>query len=328
MISIATLISNLFADSRRTIEDQTAGFLGHNTSFQAAKDPKKFLANNQTKSQALATEVMRLTTIIGTSQADQQVGRTLTEVEKKTALERLSFNFSALHNDYLIESAEERARLLQIIFPHGMDDFTSASYTTLPTLLGVVLSQVQDPKNNVPAVFTEKTVAGLSPFADVRASQVAQQEATAKARRQLGLLLSQLQEQCTRNYHALCFVNEDDRSSVATFFNSRYFGEPQATAHPGVHAGKVAKMRTNQVVNLAEAPARYVALSLKVDENRTLAFYRTDDPKAPAPANALLVDKNSPCILPLADVPGTGAFLVVRNDGAYVGHYVAELLTA
>lgn len=328
MISIATLISNLFADLRRTIEDQTAGWLGHNTSFQAAKDPKKFLVPNQGKSQVLATEVTRLLTIIGTSQADQQVGRTLTEAEKKTALERLGFNFSALHNDYLIESAPERARLLQLIFPHGMDEFTSASYTTLPTMLGVVLSQVQDAKNNVPDIIIERTVAGLTPFADVRASQVAQMEATAEARRLLNKLLPQLQEQCTRNYHALCFVNEDDRSSVATFFNSRYFGEPQATAHPGVHAGKVAKMRTNQVVNLAEAPARYVALSLKVDEDRALAFYRTDDPKGPAPADALLVDKNSPRTLPLADVPGTGAFLVVRNDGAYVGHYVAELLTA
>ena len=32
--------------------------------------------------------------------------------------------------------------------------------------------------------------------------------------------------------------------------------------------------------------------------------------------------------LPLADVPGTGALLLVRNETAFVRHYVAELLTA
>ena len=328
MISIATLIGNLFADSRRAIEDQVAGFLSHNATFQQALDPQGVLKANQTATQALADAATSLSTTIGTSQADQQVGRTLTQAEKATALERLGFTFSALHNDYLIEDAAERARLTQLIYPHGMEAFSGADFTTQPTLLGVVLAQVQDPKNKVPAVITTKTVAGLTPFANVRASQVAQMAATAEARRQLGLLLPQLQEQCTRNYHGLCFVNQADRSLVAAFFNSRYFGEQQATAHPGLHAGRVAGLHTNRVVNLAEAPTRFTALSLKVDEARALAFYRTDDPQAPAPATALLVASATPATLALADLPGTGALLVVRNDTAYVGHYVAELLAS
>ena len=327
MTDLQTLIDASFADAKRSSEDLVAGFVVTNNLFQRAPDPGQVLAPNKTRSQELAGQATGLLTAIGASQVDQQAGRTLTEAQKATALMRLSFTFSALHNDYVVPEAAERARLLALLFTHGMDDFTSADFTTLPTKLGVVVEQVQDPKNKVPKVIASKVVADLTPFTDVRAEQVALMQATDEARGKLRALLPLLLAQLTRTLHALCFANEDNLGVVAAYFAGQ-FGQPRTTAHPGVHAGQVARTRTNQVTNLAAAPARYVRLSLKVDEERALLFYRTDDPKAPAPADALEVSKATPLTLALADVPGTGALLVVRNDTAYVGHYVAELLTA
>ena len=315
-----------FADAKRPIEDLVNGFIITNNLFQKAPDAGGLLTPNKTRSQALATQATGLLTIIGASQIDQQTGRSLTEVQKATALERLSFTFSALHNDYVVPEATERKRLLDLLFAHGMDDFNSADYTTLPTKLGVVISQVNDPKNNVPPIITTKVVADLTPFADVRADQVALMKATVEARLKLRGLLAQLLAQLTRTLHALCFVQEDNLGGVAAYFADEFTQKP-GKAHPGVRAGKVTKMRTNQVLNLAAAPARYTHLSLKVEEEgRDLLFYRTDNPKGPVPASALRVSKATPLTVPLPAVPGTGAFLVVHNPTAYVGHYVAELL--
>ena len=327
MTDLQTLIAASFADTKRSADDLVAGFVVTNDLFQRAPDPGQVLAANKTRSQALASQARALLITIGTTQIDQQAGRTLTEAQKATALERLSFTFSALHNDYVVPEAAERARLLALLFAHGMDDFTSADYTTLPTKLGVVVGQVQDAKNQVPAVIATKVVADLTPFTDVRTEQVARMQATDAARGKLRTLLPLLLAQLTRTLHALCYANEDNLGVVAAYFAPQLSARGSA-AHPGVHAGQVARQRTNQVTNLAAAPARYTRLSLKVDEERALLFYRTDDPAAPAPADALAISKATPQTLALAAVPGTGALLVVRNDTAYVGHYVAELLPA
>ena len=327
MQNILRLLGVVFADSQRPIEDTSAGFLEHNTLLQALADPKGLLKTNKTRSQAYAVQLMGYTTAIGSSQAGQQVGRTLTQTEKDKALARLRANHAGLSSDLVVADVALRATLLQLLYPSGLGDFSTASFKTLPDKLRVYLDQVQNPENKVPEAIATKSVEELTPFATARDKQLGQQQDTIQARNQRRQLLPALEEQLTRNLHALCVVFEDDRSQVATFYNIRYFGDA-ATAHPGRHPGRVDKMHTNQVLNLTEQPARYTRLSLTVDEDFDLLFYRTDDPKAPAPATALRVSNATPQVLPLAEVPGTGALLVVRNDEAFVGHYTAELLTA
>lgn len=327
MQNLLRLLSVVFADATRSIEDTSAGFLEHHTLFQALPDPNKLLAANKKRTAAYAEQLLGFTTVIGSSQAGQQVGRTLSVAEKDKAVARLKSNLAALNNDFVIADAELRATLVQLLYPRGLEEYSKATFKTLPDKLRVYLDLVQDPGNKVPAAIVEKSMDELTPFAAAREKQLTQQQATEQARQQRRDLLPLLDEQLTRNLHALCVYFEDNRSQVASFFNNRYFGE-QAVAYPGRYAGQVAKMHTNQVVNLAEAPARYTRLSLKTDEDFALCFYRTDDARAPAPAQALRITSATPLILPLTDVPGTGALLVVRNDTAYVGHYVAELLTA
>lgn len=325
MQNLLRLLGVVFADPTRSIEDTSAGFLDHNTLLQALPDRGGLLKANQQRTADYAAQLLGHATAIGSSQAGQQVGRTLTGAEQEKALARLKSNQAALNNDFVVPDAARRATLLQLLYPRGLDDYSKASFKTLPDKLRVYLDLVQDPKNQVPAALAEKSVEELTPFATARDRQVAQQQVTGQARQQRRQLLPLLEEQLTRNLHMLCVYYEDDRTQVASFYNNRYFGE-QAAAQPGRYAGQVAKMHTNQVLNLAEAPARYTQLSLRTDDDFALAFYRTDDPQAPAPAGALLITNAAPRTVALADVPGTGALLVVRNESAYVGHYVAELL--
>ena len=327
MQKIQVLIGELFADSKRSIEDLTAGFDNHNTLFQVAPDKKGLLKVNQVRSQTLLGQLNGLTSAVGSGQATQQAGRTLTQDDRQKALDRLSANEAALRSDYLVEDAKLRQRLLQLLFPNGLTAFGTAPLKALPDLLRVFLDLVQDPKNGVPDIFVERTVADLSPFANTRDTQITQIQATELARAERRGLLPAIQEQLTRNLHALCFLFEEDRSQVASYFSTRYF-EDQAVSRPGRHAGSVAPGKTNQVVNLATAAARYTTLSLRVDEPRPLNFYCTDDPKMPHTGNSLVVTQASPLTVLLADVPGTGALLVVCNPGGAVGHYVAELLVA
>lgn len=326
MQNILRLLGVVFADPQRAIEDLSAGFLEHNALLQAVPDPNKFLQKNKKRSQDYADLLTGFNTAVGSGQAGQQVGRTLTQAEQKKALKRIQVNHANLSGDIVVPDAGLRATLLQLLYPNGLTDFSSANFKTLPDKLRVYLDLVQDAKNQVPKIIVERSVEELTPFAAARTRQLTQMQDTSKARGKRRLLLPELEEQLTRNFHCLCVVFEDNRSEVTTYYNSRYLGD-DAVPHPGRHLGRVDKMHTNQVLNLAAQPARYTRLSLAVEEDFALLFYRTDDPKAPAPAEALRVDATTPVTVNLADVPGTGPLLVARNDGAYVGHYVAELLT-
>lgn len=320
------LLGVVFADPQRAIEDLSAGFLKHNTLFQVVPDPNKILEANKARSQAYAEQLMGYNTTIGSSQAGQQVGRTLTEAEKNKALARLRANHAALSNDYVVPDATLRTTLLQLLYKNGLEDFSLANYKNMPDKLRVYLDQVQNPENNVPVAIIEKSIDELTPFATAREKQLKQKKDTTTARGKRRQLLPALEEQLTRNFHCLCVVFEADRLEVATFYNSRYLGD-DAVPHPGRHIGRVDKMHTNQVVNLGAQIVRYTRLSLVVEEEFALFFYRGNDTKAPVPADALRVSADTPLTVALADLPGTGPLLLVRNDGAYVGHYEVQLLT-
>jgi hypothetical protein len=312
--------------SARSIEDLSAGYLEHNTLFQPLPDPDKFLQKNKERSQAYADQLLGFNTSIGSSQAGQQVGRTLTQTEKDKALTRLRANHSALTNDCVVPDATLRTTLLQLLYKNGLEDFSKASFKTLPDKLRVYLDQVQNPENKVPEIIIEKSVAELTPFATARERQLQQKKDTTTARGKRRLLLPELEEQLTRNFHCLCVVFEEDRLEVATFYNNRYLGD-DAVPHPGRHLGRVDKMHTNQVLNLDAHPTRYTRLSLTVDEDFNLLFYRAPDAKAPVPATSLRVSADTPLTAALAAIPGAGPLLLVRNEQGYVGHYEAQLLT-
>lgn len=223
MMKIAKLVDNVFADSERSIEDLTAGFLHHAGLLPAAPDPAGLLTRHRADTQALAERLMVLATAVGTGQATQQTGRTLSADEHTSALRRVRANAAALDSDYLVPDAAERARLRQLLYPAGLGAFTEAPLKVLPTLLRVYLDAVQDPANRLPAAFAERTVAELTPFAAARTVQAQQQQATTQARDQRRQLLPALEEQLTRNLHALCVLHEADRGPVASYFAAQYF---------------------------------------------------------------------------------------------------------
>lgn len=323
---IVRLIGNLFADTERGIEDLTAAFLAHNTLFQGAPDKLKILGPNQTRTANLAVQLTALTTAVASGQATQQAGRTLSEVERATALARLKANEAALRSDYVVADAKLRARLLQLLFPGGLSAFSSAPLKTLPDLLRVFLDLVQDPANEVPEAVVSKSVEDLTPFAAARATQLVQQQATDNARTQRRDLLPALEEQLTRNLHALCLVFEEDRTVVAGYFPAAYF-EDAAPNQAGRHDVTVAPAHTNQVLDLGRAAARFTHLRLRLTEGPALALFRTADARQPYPGPVREVKAGAPLLLPLAQLPSTGPWLVARNAGPGVAHYVAELLT-
>lgn len=326
MQKIGRLLGNLFADTERSIEDLTAAFLAHNTLFQPAPDPGTVLGPNKARTAALATQLTALTTAVGSGQATQQAGRTLSEAERTAALARLTSNEAALRSDYVVTDEKLRARLLQLLFPGGLSAFSQAPLKSLPDLLRVFLDLVQDPENQVPAVVVTKSVEDLTPFASARTAQLVQQQATEKARTDRRALLSALEEQLTRNLHALCFAYEDDRAAAASYFPARYF-EDAAPSRPGRHDGTVAPAHTNQVLDLGAAAARFTHLRLRLTQGTALAIFRTTDARQPYAGPVREVRPDAPLLLPLAQLPGTGPWLVARNAGPNTGHYVAELLT-
>jgi hypothetical protein len=325
MQNILRLLGVIFADPQRSIEDLSAGFLEHNTLFQAVPDPTNFLKKNKERSQTYAEQLTGFNTSIGSNQAGQQVGRTLTLAEKKKALKRIQMNHASLSGDIVVPDATLRATLLELLYPNGLEDFSKASFKTLPDKLRVYLDQVQNPDNQVPQLLIDRSVDELTPFATTREKQVLQQLTTTTARSKRRLLLPHLEEQLTRNFHGLCVVFEEDRTEVTAYYNSRYLGD-DAVPHPGRHSGRVDKMHTNQVVNLDAQPARYILLTLQVEEDFDLLFYRATDSKVPAPADALRVSAATPLTVALTAIPGTGPLLLVCNENAYVGHYEAQLL--
>ena len=325
MQKITRLLGNLFADPNRAIEDTASAFMKHNKLFQVAADPDGVLMKEKQASQQLADELEGIVKDLGTGVAEQKEGRTLTEAEYKTALSRLRDNHAGLNTSYFPAPAEVRAKLNQLLYSDGMNPYNAATKDSLPGIISTYLSIVQNPANQAPAIFISNSENELGPYAVIRETQTALIQKTDEARARRRKIVPRLEEQMTRNLHSLCFVYPDDRSIVATYYNASLL-EDQATAHPGRYLGRVDKMHTNQVVNLAEAARRYVSVSLKVDESRYLLFYRTDDPKGPVPVEALKVSHDTPQTLLLADLLGTGAFLVAHNPHAYVGHYAVQLL--
>lgn len=325
MKKILSLLGNQFADPGRAVENTSTAMIEHNTVFQRAPDPDNILDREKARTQAITDEVLAVIRAVGTGQAMQQNGRTLSTAEFQTALDRLRDNRTGLDTSYFPATLAVRTKLKGLLYPNGMEPYNQANVQTLPLLINDYLGLVQDPENQAPEVFVTNSVDELTPYAAVRASQVQQMQQTSEARIRLRALVPRMEEQFTRNLHGLCFINPDDRSIVATYYNASLL-EDQGSAHPGRYLGRVDKMHTNQVVNLAEANARYTSISLKVDETRDLYFYRTDDPRGPLPADFLRVNRDSPSINTLDGIPGTGAFLVAHNPSAYVGHYAVQLL--
>ena len=324
MRKIVYLLGDLFKDDARSIEDTSAGFLAHNLLLQATADPKKVLAPAKAQTQALADKLTANETSIGKGVARQHGGRELTQAERERALTAVRENESALRNRYVVKDAAVRQRLYNLFYPDKLNPYNAATLTTLPGILRTYLNLLEDEKASVPEDFYTETVADLTPFADARESQTKQKQATQKAQKERQDLLPQLTEQLTANLHELCVYFRADRTQALTYFDPRYF-EAQASARPGHHAARVATRHTNQVLDVADAQVRYTQVRLSVKENIELCFFRGDDSQTPVPADALAVTKDAPLTVLLAELPGTGPLLLVRNATAYVGHYVIDL---
>ena len=324
MQKISYLLGDLFKDDRRTIEDTSAGFLDHNLLLQIVDDPKKALALVKGQTQALADRLTANETSIGKGVALQHGGRELTQTERDRALTIVRENESALRNRYVVKDAAVRQRLYALFYPDKLNPYNAASLTTLPGIIRTYLNLLDDEKASVPEDFYAETVADLTPFAEARETQTKQKQATQKAQKERQDLLPQLTEQLTANLHELCVFFRADRAQVLTYFNARYF-EVQVSARPGHYAARVATRHTNQVLDVADAQVRYTQARLSVKENVELCFFRGDDNQTPVPADALAVTKDAPVTVLLADLPGTGALLLVSNATAYVGHYVVDL---
>ena len=324
MQKISYLLGDLFRDDRRTVEDTSAGFLEHNLLLQSLDDPKKALALIKGQTQALADRLTAAETAIGKGLAVQHGGRELTQAERDKAIVLVRENESALRNRYVVKDPEVRKRLYDLFYPVKLTPYNAATLATLPGIIRTYLTLLEDEQKNVPEDFYAETVADLSPFAAARETQTKQKQDTQKAILDRQLLLPQLTEQLTANLHALAVFFRADRKQALSFFSARYF-EGQATARPGHYAARVATRQTNQILDVADAQVRYAQARISVKENIELCFFRGDDAQTPVPADALGITKDTPQTVLLADLPGTGPLLLVRNATAYVGHYVLDL---
>ena len=324
MQKITYLISDVFKDDRRPIEDTSAGFADHNLRLQGQNDPKKLLAQIKEETQALADRLTAAETAIGKGQAVQRGGRELTQAERDKAIAIVRENESALRNRYVVKDPELRKRLYDLFYPDKLTPYNAATLVTLPGIIRTYFTLLEDEQANVPEDFYNETLADLSPFADARDTQTKQKQTTQQAIQARQKLLPLLTEQLTTNLHTLCMFFRDDRTRALSFFDARHF-EEQATARPGHYAARVATRHTNQVLDVADAQVRYTQARLSVKENIELCFFRGDDSQTPVPTDALSITKDTPWTVLLDELPGTGALLLVRNATAYVGHYVVDL---
>ncbi|MDO7873160.1 hypothetical protein Q5H93_00325 [Hymenobacter sp. ASUV-10] len=324
MRKIVYLLGDLFKDDNRPIEDTSAGFLEHNTLLQDIADPDGRLTLIKSQTQALAMELTTCETAIGKGQAQQHGGRELTQAEYDKVMKIIRENESALRNRYVVKDAELRKRLYDLWYANKLVPYNAANLKTMPGIVRTYLEILEDEKGSLPKDFYEETVKDLTPFAETRSNQQKQINATQKAIADRQLLLPRLTEQLTANLHELCVFYRTDKMQVLTYFNPRYF-EVQVSARPGHYTARVATRHTNQVLDVLDAQQKYTKVKLAVKESIDLCFYRGDDSQTPPPAEPLLVSKGSPVTLPLAELPGSGALLLVRNATAYVGHYVVDL---
>lgn len=324
MDSIKNLCDNSFHDSERAKADTLAGFADHAVRLLAGDfsggPVAEALAAAQTETGALVEEARTAQVALGTSQAQQQGGRTATEADRKKAVKRVQDNASALQNSYFIADASERQRLYDLLYPTGLETLTRASLRDLPDLLATYMATVKTEKGALGNAFYDQTMTDLAPFTDTRNKQIKQKATTSKARDNRKDLIGRLEDQLTYNYHLLSAHHRGNWGAVAAYYEARYF-DNQQTGHEGQRRGRIAAGETKTVLDLGAADPKFTQVTLTVEDGKApLEFARATSAAEP-PASWLLVAPGSSQTVLLTQLPGTGPLLVLRNNAENVGHY-------
>jgi hypothetical protein len=227
MIQLPRLTGDLFAAPERPLEDLSAGLRDHFIRLKAYPHGGAFAGIIAT-TDALMVRWNAAELGINTGQNTQQGGRLTTDDDRDLALNRLRRNQAALE---AIEDAATRADLLQLLYPNGLEAFTTAKVDALAPLLDAYLTLVAkvDPAK-LPADFAARTTADLAAYSTTRATQISQQADTTRARQKRLEMVDEVTGLLTDNFHFLCLHFRTERGQVLGFFNRRYFEADAATA--------------------------------------------------------------------------------------------------
>ncbi|MBC7447879.1 MAG: hypothetical protein H7330_07450 [Hymenobacteraceae bacterium] len=232
MIKLIRLCGDVFADEKRALEDLSAGLRDHFTRLKAYPHGGVF-DEVITATRDVVERWNKTELAINAGQNTQQEGRDVTAADREKALNRLRRNYAALD---ALEDENQRTKLLQLLYPRNLEQYTDAKIDALDPLLEAYLKLLtQVPAAELPPGFAARTTADFGAFDTARDSQIEEQATTTRAREQRKAMVPEVTDLLTDNYHFLCLHFRKERGQVLGFFNRRYFEEDApATDAPAV----------------------------------------------------------------------------------------------
>ncbi len=337
MFDIERFAADLFEDKEQPHAALYAGFLDHDAKVQAATDlPTTGALGTLTtemkeKSAALATEARAAQQALDVAEREQgEASDDATEgrATAKAALTRIS----GLITGFVTEPKEQN-RLRKLLFPQGMDQYNEAKVGDLPALLAGFLTILTANKaafgKDLADSIVASTTTAFAAFTDARGTHTTDQTDTGKARTARQELRPRLTGQLTDAYHLLSLIYAANRAQVKNYYTQRYFERRRASNPAGERRRSIQAAQTQVLVDLDTYtnPERYHAVQVRLPEGGPVKLYRTTTATDPEPKDAIIIPAGDALhTFALADVPGTGPKLTLRNETGHVVHVELALL--
>ena len=337
MTDFEKLCADLFVSKDQPMAALFAGFIDHDQKIQAATDlPTSgpfaaLVATMLTTSAALAKDAKDAQEILNISEREQGGASDEATDGRATAQAAISRVNALITGVVAGEKAQEALR--KVLFPQGAVQYTAAKIGDLPTLLAGFLSTLTTHKAAFGSMgdgLVTDTKAAFDAFAAARTAHTTEQTDTGKARTTRRDLVPSLTGCLTDNYHLLSLIYAANRAQVKNYFTQRYFERRRASNPAGERRRAVQANHTQTLLDLGTytTPERYHAVQLRLTEGGPAHFYRATIAADPEPANALVLPPGPDAlhVFGLADVPGTGPRLMLRNPSGHVVHVELALL--
>lgn len=336
MPDLEKLSDDLFDDPEQSHAALFAGFLDHDDKFQSATDLPTtgaygtLVTEARAETAALAIEARAAQEALDVAEREQS-GTSDEAADGRTVAEAALSRVNSLI-DGVITDAKVRDRVRAKLFPKGLVQYTRAKIGDFPTMLAGFLTTLTENKaafGDLGDALVTSTSEAFDAFKEGRGEHTDDQTDTGKARTARKSLRPRLTNQLTNNHHLLCLCYATNRKQVLNYFTKRYF-ERQRVSNPAGERRRTVQANQAQVLVDLETyvdPTRYQAVQVRLKEGGPARFFRTDDPRLSAPADALLIPAGDALHkFALADVPGTGSKLVLVNDSGRVLHVELALL--
>ena len=337
MFDVDKFAADLFDDEDQAHAALYAGFLDHNEKVQAATDlpatgPLGALATAmKADTAALAVEARAAQENLNVAER-AQVAASGDAADGRATAEKALSRIGGLITG-VITDPKEQDRLRKLLFPQGAEQYTDAKLGDLAVLLAGFLSTLRTHKaafGVMADTVVSQTETAFAAFTGTRAEHVTEQTDTAKARETRQALRARLTGRLTDNYHLLSLIYAANRAQVKNYFTQRYFERRRVSNPVGERRRAVQATHTQTLLDLGTytAPERYHAVQLRLTEGGPAHFYRATAAADPEPTNALVLPPGPDAlhVFRLADVPGTGPRLMLRNPSGHVIHVELVLL--